>query len=340
MIHRPSHALGPAAEGLLGARRWTLYGEALYLPHLHSDAPAGRLSRAEVALGLALVLLDELTDRVPLAGAYLAECALAERRFVFDHGAVRTVAVESGGLPFGREAIARLLEPLGYAENEVYPLDRLGMQGWSFTHRDFPESLPQYFVSELEPRHFGAAFQDTVRELVRSSVDPLPAAAREALDALSREGSLPVERALCLLHVLRAAFDRHHREPTLEEYELLAAESAEMAWISTEGHAFNHVTDRVADVETVAERQRELGRPIKAEVEVSRSGRVRQTALFAAPVERLFRTPRGLVTRAVPGSFLEFITRERLPDGRLDLAFDAGNAQQIFKMTDCTGAGA
>ena len=293
MIHRPPHSLDHAAEGLLGARRWTLYGEALYLPHLPSTAPEGRLSRAELALGLALMLLDQLTDRVPLAGAYLTECALSGRRFVFDHGAVRTVAVESGTLPFGRAAIARLLEPLGYEETEVYPLDRLGMKGYSFTHRDFPELLPQYFVSELLPQQFSTSFQETVRALVQSSVDPLPVSSREALEELSREGSLPVERALCLLHVLRASFDRHHREPTLEEYERLAAESAEMAWISTEGHAFNHITDRVGDVEIVAERQRELGRPIKPAVEVSRSGRVRQTAFRAAPVERLFRTPRS-----------------------------------------------
>jgi hypothetical protein len=40
----------------------------------------------------------------------------------------------------------------------------------------------------------------------------------------------------------------------------------------------------------------------------------------------------------VPGSFYEFIQRERLRDlvtgvPRLDLAFDSGNAQGIFKMT-------
>ncbi len=39
------------------------------------------------------------------------------------------------------------------------------------------------------------------------------------------------------------------------------------------------------------------------------------------------------VTRHVPGSFYEFIQRERLQCGRLDLAFDAGNATAIFKMT-------
>ena len=44
------------------------------------------------------------------------------------------------------------------------------------------------------------------------------------------------------------------------------------------------------------------------------------------------------VARRVPGSFLEFISRAPLADGSLDLAFDAQNAQAIFKMTDGAAA--
>ena len=45
-----------------------------------------------------------------------------------------------------------------------------------------------------------------------------------------------------------------------------------------------------------------------------------------------------LVTRDVPGSFYEFISRDYLCDDRtgekkLDLRFDSSNAQGIFKMT-------
>ena len=74
-------------------------------------------------------------------------------------------------------------------------------------------------------------------------------------------------------------------------------------------------------------------------VERSRSGRVFQTAYRADIVTRTFRAPDGaLVTRDVPGSFYEFITRKREFDQATrswvtDLRFDAGNAQGIFKMT-------
>ena len=111
-----------------------------------------------------------------------------------------------------------------------------------------------------------------------------------------------------------------------------------MAWIATEGNAFNHATDRVDDVFAVADAQRALGRPIKDAVEISKSGRVRQTAFRADPVRRVFIDADGAqIQRDVPGSFYEFITRLPLPeeDGKqkLDLSFDSSNAQAIFKMT-------
>src|SRR5207237_4766410 len=112
---------------------------------------------------------------------------------------------------------------------------------------------------------------------------------------------LPMADAARLVPKLAACFDRHHAEPALADYELLLKESAEMAWISTEGNAFNHATDRVADVRAVADAQRGLGRPIKDSVEVSRSGRVLQTAFKADPVERGFVGGDGIVVkRTVP----------------------------------------
>ena len=46
-----------------------------------------------------------------------------------------------------------------------------------------------------------------------------------------------------------------------------------MAWIATEGNAFNHATDRVADVFALSDDEKAKGRPMKPEVERSRSGR-------------------------------------------------------------------
>ncbi len=124
--------------------------------------------------------------------------------------------------------------------------------------------------------------------------------------------------------------------PRLEHYEALKAESAEAAWIATEGQAFNHATDRVPDVEAVADAQKALGRPVKDKVEVSGSGRVRRPPSRPSRWSA-FVTDAGEVTLTVPGSFHEFISRDRFVDEtgveKLDLRFDSGNAQGIFKMT-------
>ncbi|WP_145205892.1 2-oxoadipate dioxygenase/decarboxylase family protein [Planctomycetes bacterium Poly30] len=296
--------------------------------------PAAEVSRAEIALALAGLLFDDVQRRVPMARAYVEDSVQAGHALTFDHGALRTVATDCGELPSGASAFARILEPLGYARVGVYDLSGISMTGYAFCHADLPEAIPQYFVSELHPERFSAKFQDAVASVVGQSHDPLTDHARQILERLSTEGALPFDEARALLPELVRCFDRNHEEPTVEAYETLLAESSEMAWIATEGNAFNHATDRVADVFAVADHQRALGRPIKDSVEVSRNGNVMQTAFRAATTQRLFRTAEGhRVVRDVPGSFHEFITRKTLADGALDLTFDAGNATSIFKMT-------
>jgi hypothetical protein len=214
------------------------------------------------------------------------------------------------------------------------------MTGRSHAQAEFPEDLAQFFVSELHPERFSGEFQAAVERVTGTSRDPLTDEAKELLEELEASRELSVEKAVRLLPLLAAVFERQHEEAFLSDYELLLAESPEMAWIATEGNAFNHATDRVPDVDALAEAQKKLGRGMKATVETSQSGRVRQTALLAARVVRGFRTAEGgVVEKEVNGSFYEFITRLPLPeeDGKLDLSFDSSNAQAIFKMTATVG---
>jgi hypothetical protein len=330
------NALVRLLDLVAGTRRTQTILDAVALPPALCP-PQGqedRLTRAQLAMALAAILFEDLVERVPMAAAYQRDAVRAGQQLTFDHGAMRTVAAPSGELPAGRAAFTRFLEPLGFAEHGLYPLDRLGMTGRAYTHRDLPETIPQFFLSELHPEKFSPTFQAAVQRVVRTSRDPLPAAVRPLLDTLAREHALPLPDAARLLPNLAACFARQHDEPSMADYETLLRESDEMAWIATEGNAFNHVTDRVADVHAVADAQRHLGRPMKDAVEVSASGRVLQTAFRAAMVERLFVGAGGtIVTQLVPGSFYEFIERKEVAPGQLDLAFDTGNAQAIFKMT-------
>ena len=294
-------------------------------------------NRAEIAQALNMLLFHGLLERVPTAADCVAERRANGAKVCFDHGALRTVAWPSGALPPGQAAITRVLLPLGFEQAETYPLPRLRMTGRAWRHRDLPQDIAQFFVSELHPDAFSGEFQAAVSRVIGTSRDPLSAQDLAELAQLGRDGVLPLATAQRLLPRLAACFERQHGLFEWADYELLRAESAEMAWIATEGNAFNHATDRVRDIDAVVALQQAAGRPVKSSVEVSASGRVKQTALAAAAVERAFLHQGSVLTRSVPGSFYEFIERAPLPgqagQPQLDLAFDAANATGIFGMT-------
>lgn len=315
----------------------------LEIPPALLEEASPQASRAIIAQALNMLLFEDLLERVPAAKTYASDCNLSNRKIMHDHGAVRTVALEGmGTLPAGQEAITRILRPLGYALNGTYPLERLKMTGRSYAQVEFPEEIAQFFISELHPDRFSPKFQEAVQNVTGTSVDPLTPETLTLLADLTRTHSLPIEKAAALLPLLTRCFTRQHEIPSLFCYEALLAESPEMAWIATEGNAFNHATSRVPDVDALAAEQKALGQPMKPTVETSQSGRIRQTAFLAARVKRWFHTasgnPTDSVEKEVPGSFYEFITRLPLPeekDGKpaLDLSFDSSNAQAIFKMT-------
>ena len=297
-----------------------------------------RVSRASFAMALGAVLFHGLLEAVPSGAEYVARRTAAGQPIAFDHGALRTILFAegpTGELPGGQAAFARILGPLGYSIAKDYPLPRLKMTGHAWCHADFPEDIPQYFVSELHVDQFDEAFGEAAQRIFGSSRDPLTDEVLAVLDSFAKHGSVSFADAAAALPVIAGAFAVQHDPATIEDYETLLAQSNEAAWIATEGNAFNHATDRVADVVALADELRAAGAPIKDKVEISASGRVRQTAYRADQVERSFRDGKGgELTRIVPGSFFEFISRDPLPDAQaLDLAFDSSNATGIFAMT-------
>ncbi|MBV8261014.1 MAG: DUF1338 domain-containing protein [Paraburkholderia sp.] len=327
-------------SALLGHEKTEALFSTLNFPSILEDWEAGTVTRAELAQAMNMALFEDLLTRSPNGRSYTKDAVAQGGAVYFDHGALRTVRwAHNGALPPGEAAFTRILRPLGFRLNGRYPLDKLGMTGRAYAHEDAPDEIAQFFVSELHPERFSGAFQQAVTNVVGASRDPLTPLAIAQLSELERDGSLPLDAAQQLLPVIVGAFGRQHGVPSLSDYETLLRESAEMAWIATEGNAFNHATDRVEDVFKLSDGEKAKGRPMKPEVERSRSGRVFQTAYRADTVVREFRTADGqCVTREVPGSFYEFITRKRTFDQvtrrwQTDLRFDAGNATGIFKMT-------
>lgn len=319
--------------GSLGGERASLVLGLLAIdPALAED---DSLTRAQIAMALNVLLFADLLDRVPTAARYVGEARAAGRRICFDHGALRTIDGPTGALPPGHAAFARILEPLGYRMAGIYPLPRLTMTGHAFAHADLPETVPQFFVSEFHVAGLPLPAQVAAERVFGASRDPLDGTALTLLASLARDGRCSPGLAVAGLPALVRAFGRQHPTPRLDDYQALLAFSAEAAWIASEGNAFNHATDRVDDVDALAAELAARGYPLKPAVEHSASKRVRQTAFLADPVRRDFVCNNGAVrTLTVPGSFYEFISRDRDPaTGRLDLAFDSGNATGIFAVT-------
>jgi hypothetical protein len=335
---RPLH-LEEMLAAIVGSDRAARALDRIAVPAAVDWSPAdGRISAAMLAMTLNILLFSDLYERVPTARRWIEAQAAEGSAQRLDHGALRTIRFPgrgTGALPGGIDAFARILLPLGYEAAADYPLPRLRMTGRAFRHRDLPDAVPQFFVSELHVDQFDAVFADAANRVFGSSSDPLSPLSRALLDLLGQQGWLTRQQAGELLPAIVGAFSRTHDIPRLADYDILRVGSAEAAWIATEGNAFNHATSRVADVGALAGQLRQQGYPVKEAVEHSASGRVHQTAFRADPVSRRFRDDDGaIVERVVPGSFYEFITRDVDPaTGRIDLAFDSGNATGIFAVT-------
>ena len=245
---------------LLGADKTARLFATLNHPQILNEWEDGTVTRAELAQAMNMALFEDLLARSANGRQYTEEAIAAGGSVYFDHGALRTVRwAQSGALPPGEAAFARILRPLGFSINGRYPLDRLGMTGRAWAHDDAPDEIAQFFVSELHPERFSAEFQQAVTNVIGASRDPLTPQAAGQLWELEREGVLPLEAAHALLPVIVGAFARQHETPREADYEVLLKESAEMAWIATEGNAFNHATDRVADVVQALRRRKGEG---------------------------------------------------------------------------------
>jgi len=163
------------------------------------------------------------------------------------YGPFTSVRKPTGALPAGAASFSASWTP-GISRRRTYPLEKLRMTGYAFAHREFPETMPQFFVSELHVDRFSKPFQAGAERVFGNSRDPLTGAALSALAefpnrAAAREACPPALREIVPLRPLArgAHFDR---------LRLLLAESARGRVIRhLKVRAFsNHASDRVVDV--------------------------------------------------------------------------------------------
>src|SRR3954468_11900718 len=93
--------------------------KVLHLPRALAGTEEGVASRSLIALALNVALFGDLLERVPTGRAYVNDCLAQGREVVFDHGALRTVALAGmGSLPAGGAAITRVLFAFGVTSRD------------------------------------------------------------------------------------------------------------------------------------------------------------------------------------------------------------------------------
>ena len=167
-----------------------LFDRLAIAPEL-SDWAGDAVPRASVAMALNLLLYRDVVAAVPAAQDYVAMAAEEGRRILFDHGALRSILFEDGSATDGHLAFDRFLKPLGYEVAADYPLPRLKMTGRAYCHIDHPETVPQFFVSELHVDQFSETFAAAAHGVFDSWADPLDGASVARLATLARDGALP-----------------------------------------------------------------------------------------------------------------------------------------------------
>lgn len=85
--------------------------------------------------------------------------------------------------------------PLGHEVAGLYPLPWLRTTGRAFAHRDLPEAIPQFFVSELRVTELPDEAQAAATRVFGTSADPLGAAEWGLLDALAADNACSIDLA-------------------------------------------------------------------------------------------------------------------------------------------------
>lgn len=321
--------VGRLVAGCLGAT-----AASRLLATLEIDARIDRatayVTRSEMAMSLSIVLFDGVLNRVPSAARYCRQAMAEDRLICLDHGALGTASFAdrcADEHPEASAAFSRLFEPLGYLRAETRFVPDRGVTAHLWRHAEFPDTLPQFVVNELNVQCFSPAFQHAAGRVFGVNRAPLRPLVEEALASLQKRGEVVFSVAAAALPLLNDLFGRHHGPSTLDDFLALSAESPEAAWLATDGNALKHLAARVDEV-TLSSWLQHDDPAMHGCVRVLSGGRVRQAGLSAARVERRFLGCDKLIKLTTDGSFFELVSRAtNIATGELDLALGDDIAQ-------------
>ena len=235
------------------------------------------------------------------------------------------------GRTLDRTQLHNTLDALGYEAQEVFEFKKLGLYGGGYQHKDFPQTLPLFFLSNWDAKLAGAdeVIAGNIKHYLQTSVFAEKGELEYLQTALKERGKLDLRGASRLVELTAKAFTNHIPKIDEQLYEKIVADGYDtLGWILTNGQQINHLAvssnDLPADIAAV----QDLIPDAKAlPQQNSESGLLSQTALVARPFPYTFSNGR---VRMVPGAFLEFAQRRGNPPY---LGFNIGNATAIFNFT-------
>ena len=268
------------------------------------------------------------------------EAWLPDAQVGFDHFAFRTFGL--GGADMGIGSVATWFTDMGYTQGGSFefPKKKLRARWYKPPSRD----LPRLFISELKVEEMSEQTQKIIKKYAGC--------------CSSSGGSSSSTEGFIIPH----AFSRYGpatgflgvtpwSPPTVEEYQILAAESEYAAWVLVNGFALNHTTLAVhrltgleGGISALNTRLKQQGLILSeegGEIKVSPDGLLLQSSTIADSREFEFAGGEVLL---VPGAYVEFAERLVLPEyahlqgddveehHRRD-GFEAASADRIFEST-------
>lgn len=246
-----------------------------------------------------------------------------------DHIAFRTMGVPQLGI----QSLEKIFLHYGYTKKDAYRFPEKKLD--AFWYAPPSPDFPRIFISELRVKDLSPQAQ----QLITSYTDEVKTDPVNALD---------LNDAAAVDSFLHSGL---WRLPTLEDYQLLAAESEYAAWVIYNRYYLNHFTisvhnlppgyNTVADFNAFLERNGFVLNNAGGKIKASPDGGLLQSATVANMITASFANGQ---THRIAGSYVEFAERRVLPqfahlppdqlkrEHRRD-GFEAGNADKIFEST-------
>lgn len=273
---------------------------------------------------------ERVSDVQAIFNAMLSENIISS----FDDIENDHIAFRSLGVPhLGVQSLEKIFLHYGYTKKEYYFFPEKKLNAW--WHAPPLKRYPRIFLSELRVNDLSEQAVKIINKYTAAIVD-------DPVDNLNLDDAHAVDR---FLH------SSLWRIPSLEDYQLLAAESEYAAWVIYNRYYLNHFTISVHNLKegyntiplfnAFLERNGFILNDSGGKIKTSADGLLSQSSTVAAMIEAAFENGRKW---QISGSYVEFAERKVLPQfASLPLeeirpyhrrdGFEASNADKIFEST-------